>query len=620
MFRLPFADLKPLGKVLAPCFRLLPLILVLGLLSASLEGFSIGLVVPLLSVILGGGNPGNSSGGGNVFVKFGSIFPAESRGAVLVAGIVLLIGLKNIISYVNGVLGAWIYGRASFELRSTLARDLTNVGYPFFVDQKPGRLINILANESWRVADAILASIGMVVSAAAAFILVGFLFLLSWRMALGVAIGLLFLQLAHGFLTSRLRALSNRVSGQNSSLASRMLHLVHAGRLIRVFGREKWESTAFDSTSLAVRRAVFALERRRAVVAPAMEILQVALFLGVVVFAWKSGVAFPIIAAFLVLLYRLQPQVRGIQSALAQLKAWNGSIGEVSWLLSDQDKPLPPGGAVGFDKLHDSIAFDKLSVRYSTDALRPALDGVDFRIRAGCSTAIVGRSGAGKSTIVNLLCRFIDPTTGRLLVDGISLSTIDPVAWRSKLAVASQDLELIDGTILDNILYGRQGATASNAQDAARMADAEDFILALPNGYATAVGYRGAYLSAGQRQRIALARALIREPEILILDEATNAVDTLSEAAIVQTLRSRAGRQTTIVISHHMNTISFCDDVVVLSEGAVSAAGPLADMRQGGIADLYEQNNSGTQEDPLGSQLSRPIEVSAPGSFQENGA
>lgn len=225
------------------------------------------------------------------------------------------------------------------------------------------------------------------------------------------------------------------------------------------------------------------------------------------------------------------------------------------------DSPIP--------RLHNQVKFDGVTFKYPGSNSRPVvLLNATFDIRRGRSTAIVGRSGAGKTTIVNLLCRFVEPDEGKILVDGIPLTHIDPKQWRRKIALASQDLELIDGTILENITYGHR-ASLAEVIEAAKLAEAHEFIEKLPDGYETVVGYRGATVSAGQRQRIALARALVRDPEILILDEATNAMDGLSEAAIVETLKSRASRRTTIVISHHRSTISFCDEVIVLQSGRV---------------------------------------------------
>ncbi|HEY9155838.1 MAG TPA: ABC transporter ATP-binding protein, partial [Opitutaceae bacterium] len=278
-----------------------------------------------------------------------------------------------------------------------------------------------------------------------------------------------------------------------------------------------------------------------------------------------------------------------LQQAWSQMQGWSGSLEEVRWLLDPSDKPQPPAGDLPAPRLSREIKFDGVSFQYPGSAARPVvLRSASFEIGYGRSTALIGRSGAGKTTIVNLLCRFVEPDEGEILIDGSPLSRIDPTQWRNRLALASQDLELVDGTIFENIVYG-QHASPAEAERAARLAEAHEFIEKLPEGYKTLVGYRGASLSAGQRQRIALARALVRDPDILILDEATNAMDGLSEAAIVETLKLRAGRRTTIVISHHRSTISFCDDVVILSGGRVRNQTAFAEVASLSMDQLYEQ-------------------------------
>jgi ABC-type multidrug transport system fused ATPase/permease subunit len=563
-------------------------VLALGLLAAALEGIGIGLIIPLLSLMLGEPDTSRLSAGPAAFLRLASGLPEGDRAALLVGAILALILLKNVVGYLNSVLAAWIYGRASTSIRSALAGRLTKVGHGLLVDQPPGRLLNILSNESWRASDAVHTSINMLVSVAAGAILILFLLLLSWEMTAGVALGLLVLQGVHAVMSGRLRPYSERVSATNGRLASHMLHLVQGGRLIRLFGRQAWEHRSFDRASETVRGAVFALERQRVAIAPVMEVLQAALFLTVVVFAWRGGAPFPVIAAFLVLLYRLQPQVRAVQNSITQLRAWSGSLGEVDWLLDPAGKPQEPSGAGPPRDLCSGIELDGVTVSFGPSRETPALHKVSAHIAAGRSTAIVGRSGSGKTTLVNLLCRFVEPSEGAVLVDGVPLHEIDAGAWRERIALASQDLDLIDGTIAENILYGAPAADVVQVEAAARLADAHQFITELPDGYATYVGYRGASLSAGQRQRVALARALIRDPEILILDEATNALDSLSEAAVVQTLRSRAGRRTTIVVSHHHSTIGFCDDILVLHQGEVAAAGALADLTAGDMDGFFD--------------------------------
>ncbi|MFT4181214.1 MAG: ABC transporter ATP-binding protein [Rhizobium sp.] len=588
MLKLLLPGLLILRQALGRQTRLLPVVVVFGLIGAVLEGTGIGLIIPMLSIIGGQKDPTGLGGFSALFQQVGSGLDDRQRLMAIAACILALITLKNILAFANTALTTFIYGKAGHAIRSALADQLLKIGYPFFLQESPGRLLNIISNESWRASDAIQTVLGAIVNASAAIILLAFLLLLSWQMTLCVAIGLVLVQVAHAALSSTLKMPSRDVTSFNNELASRMLHLVHAGRLIRAFGQEAREKAIFDGASNAVRKAGFILQTRQGALPPLTEVLHSALFLAVVVSAWSFGVSFPIIVAFVVLLYRLQPHVRSLQLAWSQVQGWSGSLEEVRWLLDSAGKPKPPAGSEPAHTLRKDIKFEGVSFKYPGSASRPiVLRSASFDIRQGRSTAIIGRSGAGKTTIVNLLCRFVEPDEGAILIDGLPLGRIDPAQWRDRIALASQDLELVDGTILDNIAYGRS-ASPADVEQAARLAEAHDFIRTLPEGYDTVVGYRGASLSAGQRQRIALARALVRNPDILILDEATNAMDGLSEAAIVETLRLRAGRRTTIVISHHRSTISFCDDVVILGSGRVRNQTPFAEVASLSMDQLYE--------------------------------
>ncbi|MER8948410.1 ABC transporter ATP-binding protein [Mesorhizobium sp. M0185] len=569
--------------------RLLPAVVVLGLLSAALEGFGIGLIIPLLNIIMGQQGQTGMAGFSAVFQHVGSSLSERDRLIVISVAILGSIVLKNLFAFANTLLTTFIYGKASHSIRSALSEQLLRVGYPFFLQQSPGRLLNIISNESWRASDAIQITLGAIVNASAAIILLAFLLLLSWQMTLLVTLGLALVQVAHAVLSANLKAPSRSVASRNSQLASQMLHLVHAGRLIRIFGQEQREKAAFDQASDAVRRAAFVLLTRQGALPPLTEVLHAMLFLAVVIGAWFANVSFPLIVALVILLYRLQPYMRSLQMAWSQLQGLSGSLEEVTWMLDPSDKPAPPQGSAAFPGLSQGIKFEDVTFTYSGSEQRAVvLHAASFDIRSGRSTALIGRSGAGKTTIVNLLCRFVEPDSGRILVDGSPLDRIDPSQWRKHIALASQELELVDGTIFDNIIYGQDAASADDAERAAKLAEAHGFIEQLPQGYLTVVGYRGVNLSAGQRQRIALARALVRDPDILILDEATNAVDGLSEAAIVETLKSRAGRRTTIVISHHRSTISFCDDVVILSHGRVKKQAPFAALATLSMDELYQ--------------------------------
>ncbi len=279
-----------------------------------------------------------------LFQQVGAGLDDRTRLVAIAAAILGLITVKNVLAFANAVLANFIYGRAGHAMRSSLAGQLLTIGYSFFLQQSPGRLLNIISNESWRASDAIQTTLAAIVNASAAVILLTFLLLLSWQMTLCVALGLGVIQAIHAILSASLKGPSRNVTSFNSELASKMLHLVHAGRLIRAFGQELREKAIFDSASDAVRKAGFVLQSRQAILPPLTEMLHSAVFLTVVVSAWLWGVSFPIIVAFVVLLYRLQPHVRALQMAWSAVQGWSGSLEEVRWLLDSSDKPKPPAG------------------------------------------------------------------------------------------------------------------------------------------------------------------------------------------------------------------------------------------------------------------------------------
>jgi ATP-binding cassette, subfamily B, bacterial MsbA len=201
------------------------------------------------------------------------------------------------------------------------------------------------------------------------------------------------------------------------------------------------------------------------------------------------------------------------------------------------------------------------------------LQNVSLTIPAGKTTAIIGQSGAGKSTMLALLLRFYDPQQGRILVDGVPLTTFQLEKWRARLALMSQDVKLFHDTIDANIGYGRDGATREEIVAAARVANADDFIVRLPEGYDTVVGDQGLRLSGGQRQRVALARTVLRDPDILILDEPTNALDIESERAFQHALQRYSHQRTVVVVAHRLSTIRDADQIIVLEGGRVAEVG-----------------------------------------------
>ena len=585
--------LLPIWRLSERQLVLVPVIVVLGLTAAALEGLGIGLVIPLLAVVTGSGDIGGSGVATWLRSFAGEMEPSARIGTIALVMFALIL-LKNLLAAANAALSAYVCGQAGHRIRTALAQRLLTADYPFMRDQEPGALMNVLSNESWRAADAVNATLNVLVNACAALILYGFLLALSWKLALIITVALVFMLLVHGVLAKRLRAPSRLVSAESGKLSARMLDIIHAAQLIRLFNQESHEQSRFDAASDTVRAGVLRLHVRSGLLAPLSEILFAGVFLVIIVSAWRLGFSFPLVATFMVLLHRLQPYVRNLQGSWGQLWGWSGALESVARLLDTDGKATAPTGSVTRAPLTRAITFDRVTFSYDTvartaDVLREA----SFVIPALQATGFIGRSGAGKTTIVQLLTRLVEPSDGVIRVDDIALGEIDPATWRGRIAVASQDLELVIATVFENIAYAVPNASQPDVERAARLAEAHDFIAALPQGYATLIGAGATRLSAGQRQRIALARAILCEPEILVLDEATNAVDGVSETAILETIKARSGRSTTLLISHHHRTISVCARVVVLHDGRVSAQADWASVQHLRMEELYELGTTG---------------------------
>ena len=266
---------------------------------------------------------------------------------------------------------------------------------------------------------------------------------------------------------------------------------------------------------------------------------------------------------------------------MIRLSTLRAAMDDVADLLDETNKPYVRSGDQPFKEFRDELKFDKVSFAYETDG-RMALSDVSFTLHPGDVLALVGRSGAGKSTIVNLLCRFYDPSTGRISVDGTSLPELDLTQWRGCIAIGGQGVELMGLSIADNIRYGRPEATIEEIVTAAKEVEAHDFIAQLPEGYDTILDRWHGTLSGGQRQRIALARAMLRHPEILILDEATSELDSVTEALIHDVLQRLKGRITIVIVAHRLSTIRNADQVIVLDDGRLVENGPPGELLERG--------------------------------------
>ncbi len=274
---------------------------------------------------------------------------------------------------------------------------------------------------------------------------------------------------------------------------------------------------------------------------------------------------------------RLLWPMTGLGDTLDQYQRAMASTNRIFALLNTQPK-MVEGSAKLESPVRGEIRFENVTFGYTSEL--PILKGINLHVPAGETHAIIGATGAGKSTVIRLLLRFYDTVSGRVTVDGMDIKDASYASLRGACGYVAQDVFLFHGTVRENIRYGRESATDTEIEEAARQAEAHDFILALPDGYGTVVGERGQKLSGGQRQRISLARAILRNPAILVLDEATSAVDNETEAAIQRSLAHVTKGRTSVVIAHRLSTVRDADKIWVLEAGQVTESGRHEDLLQ----------------------------------------
>jgi len=565
----------PLADVRRKYLPFVPLVAALGLVASLLEGAGIGLFIPLLSLLLA--EPATTHLPQPV-VAVMAMFGGSLREQTIALGAAILglILLKNLVQALNGCLLASLGARIGADVRSRLAKSLLSVDYPFFLEHDTTRLTRIMATDSWFVVEAARSALALIPAAASLLVFGALLAWLNLKLFLLVLVGAAAIQGLIYLFERQQQRLSYEFTASNSALWQRLLTILQAPRVVRLFGQRDREQERADNAIDRLRRSLRGSTQLTAFVHPAVDTLIAVLFLIILLAGYWSGMSVPEITAFVLLLTRTQPHARIISQARLGIASFEGSLREVDWLMAQSGGAASKGEQAPELRLDRPIVFDDVSFTYPNGY--QAIAGVTCTIEPGVATALLGESGAGKTTLVNLLCRLIDPQTGEIRLGDRPLAAFGATHWRCRIAVAGQDSELLSGTVAENIAYGRPNAARAEIEAVAQAAGADGFIAALPQGYDTPVGHTGLGLSGGQRQRIGVARALLLNPDLLIFDEATSAVDALSDQEIVKLATEHRHFRTMLVVSHRKTTIAACQRGIVLHDGKVAEAGPLESL------------------------------------------
>ncbi|MCS5698493.1 ABC transporter ATP-binding protein/permease [Cyanobium sp. FGCU-52] len=601
----PLRDPRPASRLIRQTARkewkILSFSMLCNLLQAAAEGATLGVVflaVDLLSKPAGQTIDWTSKGFLGSVPQLTAGLNALPRNELflLLLGLAVLLKLLQSVAMYLGSVGMGYYGaRTSSRLQAMIHSFILSLSFPCSSRYRVGDLLFVGGSGPGAVMTEIKAVSGLVLTILMAITyLVVLLTLSPWLLVAALIMGGI-LALVQQQILPRLRSYSFLGTELNRELSSRITENIQGLRLLHTSGQLDQADRDVLSRSISIEANSRAASRVASITGPVtifLPILMIAAIAGLslLLFSNRNSGILPSLVTFVLALQRLNGSFGNISGALGSLNANAAPLDLLNKLLEPSDKEFRSRGGIPFQELRQGIALRNVSLQYTPD-LPPALSGIDLDLPRGSTVALVGSSGAGKSSIADLLCGLYTTNQGEILIDNTPLEQIDLISWQQRLGVVSQDTFLFNASIADNISFGTPNATRAQILAAAEKAQAAGFISDLPKGFDTLIGERGYRLSGGQRQRLSLARAILRDPELLILDEATSALDTKSERLVQQAIDQFERQFTVLVIAHRLSTIVKADLICVLDKGQIVEQGNHQQLleKQGIYSGLWKQ-------------------------------
>jgi ATP-binding cassette, subfamily B, bacterial len=500
----------------------------------------------------------------------------------------LLVALAGLVRLALSATRRLVAGRVSlgveYDLRNLLFRQLQSLELAFFDHQQTGQLMSRVTVDLQAIRFFLGYGLVFMMQSGLAIVLAGIaMFVLQPGLAAIALVPVPFVVYVTNRYSRLARPALQEVQQRVGELTADVEENISGVRVVKAFAREVHQRERFTRSVSRVFDQSMLEARLQARYNPLIGFLPQIGLAAILLVGGREVIDHQLtpgqFAAFYIYLLMLLSPMRtlGVSLGLAQRATASGA--RVFELLDRSPELTAPPGAPPLPSGRGHVRFEGVTMRYAGTA-RPAVHDVDLDIAAGRTVALVGATGSGKTTLAALVARLYDPTAGRVLVDGVDLRMTDVASVRSAVAITGDDPFLFSTTVHANIAYARPAATRAEVQEAARRAQADEFIKRLPNGYDTVVGERGLSLSGGQRQRIAIARAILADPRILILDDATSSVDASTEREIKHALGEVMAGRTTLIIAHRLSTIALADEIVVLEEGRVVEQGSHEDLRE----------------------------------------
>jgi subfamily B ATP-binding cassette protein MsbA len=524
---------------------------------------------------------------------------------------------KGIGSYFSAYLMTDIGQRVVRDIRDRLFRHILDQSAAFFSRRTTGQLMSRITNDVGQVQQAVSETIGdLLREGLSAVGYVALMFYFEWRLALVSLVGAPLVVYPLVRLGQRVRRSTRRSQEQLEQLSHVTAEAFAGHRIVKAFGAEEHEAARFASASDRLYRTYLKITSTVAVLPPLMEFLGGIAVVGLLWYGHQQIAAHQTtqgnFLAFIASAFFLYTPVKRLSRVNANLQQAIAASTRIFEMLDTHSEVVERPGARPLPPLSRGVEFRDVTFAYDDGAGKTVLKNVSFTARAGQVIAVVGLSGAGKTTLVNLLPRFYDVTGGGIFVDGADIREVTLQSLRQQIGIVTQETVLFDDTIASNIAYGQPGAGRAAIEQAARAAHAHEFIQQLPDKYDTRIGERGQRLSGGQRQRLAIARALLKDSPILILDEATSSLDAESEQLVQEALGNLMRNRTAFVIAHRLSTVRRADAIVALEKGRVAEIGrheELLAKPAGVYAKLYALQIFG-HEPPPPSQARGPLHPS----------